>query len=82
MISKTNLIKKILKKYAFKKSLIDRATVNSNMVKDLNINSARIVDIILDVEDEFEIEINSKDLEKIKTIKDLEDIIKDLISLK
>lgn len=76
------MIKKILKKYTFEKSLIDRANANSNMVKDLKINSARIVDIVLDVEDEFEIEINSKSLEKIKTIQDLEDIIKDLISLK
>lgn len=67
----------ILTKYAFNKSLIQRASPSSNMVKDLKINSARIVDIILDIEDEFQIEIDNQSLEKIKTINDLTKIIKD-----
>ena len=36
------------------------------MVKDLKINSARIVDIVLDIEDAFEIEIDNQSLAKIK----------------
>jgi len=68
-------IKDILRKYAFNKSLIDNADPNSNMVKDLKINSARIVDIVLDIEDAFGIEIDNKSLEKIKTIDDLALII-------
>ena len=64
-------VKAILKKYAFNKSLIEEATQASDMIKDLKINSARIVDIVLDIEDEFGIEISTKYLEKIQTIGDL-----------
>jgi len=65
----------ILRKYAFQKSIVEDATESSDMIVDLKINSARIVDIILDIEDEFGIEIPTKDLEKIKTIGDLVSII-------
>ena len=68
-------IKNILLKYAFNKSLVEEAGPNANMVKDLKINSARIVDVVLDVEDAFEIEIDNQNLAKIKTINDLAEII-------
>ena len=61
----------ILKKYTFNKSLIESATEDSDIIVDLKINSARIVDIILDIEDRFGIDIPMKNLEQIKTIGDL-----------
>ena len=65
----------ILSKYSFNKELIKNATEKSNITKDLKINSARIVDIVLDVEEKYNIEINDEELESILTIEDMLNII-------
>ena len=72
----------ILSKYVFNKKLILKATPGSRLTKDLKINSARVVDIVLDIEDEFEVEIDNKSLEKIKTISDLTSLVNSLLSAK
>ena len=68
-------IKEIIRKYAFDKLLVDNANENSRIIADLRINSARVVDIALDIEEKYNIEIDDKSLEKIITIKDAIDII-------
>ena len=47
------------------------ATLNENtdFVKDLKINSANLVDIILDIEDEFDIRLENEDMEKMLDVK-------------
>ncbi|MEI6346652.1 MAG: acyl carrier protein [Bacteroidota bacterium] len=70
-----NKVIEILKKYTFNESVWDNYTENSKIIVDLKINSARIVDIILDVEDEYGIVIDDYLLEKLITIKDILDII-------
>ena len=65
----------ILRKYTFNKALLENVTPNSHMIKDLKINSARIVDIILDIEDQFQIVIDNKALENIATVADLIEVI-------
>ncbi|OFX34905.1 MAG: hypothetical protein A2X08_01925 [Bacteroidetes bacterium GWA2_32_17] len=68
-------IKEIIRKYAFDKALVENANENSKIIIDLRINSARVVDIVLDIEEKYNIEIDNKSLEKIITIKDAMDII-------
>jgi len=68
-------VKEILNKYIFDKSIWDTAPENPNIIKDLKINSARIVDIVLDIEDQFDIEIDDESLENIFTLNDIIDII-------
>lgn len=68
----------ILAKYVFNKTLIENATPESHIIKDLKINSARIVDIILDIEDDFKIEIDNKALKKIQTVADLSKLVQEL----
>ena len=41
----------------------------TDFIKDLKINSAHLVDIILDVEDEFDIEIEDEAMEQMMTVK-------------
>lgn len=41
---------------------------DSEFIRDLEINSANLVDIILDVEDEFDIELDNEDMEKMLTV--------------
>lgn len=47
------------------------ATLNAetDFVKDLKINSANLVDIILDIEDEFDIRLENEDMEQMLDVK-------------
>jgi acyl carrier protein len=67
---------KIIEKYSFNKDIVRNAKLNSKIIADLNINSTRIVDIIMDIEEEFDIEIEDKALNKMLTIEDVINIIK------
>ena len=71
---KTNVVT-IIEKYAFNKDLVRNAEDDSRIIADLKINSARIVDIILDIEDQYQIEIDDKSIEKMIRIKDVIEII-------
>ncbi|MFH1319483.1 MAG: acyl carrier protein [Bacteroidota bacterium] len=70
-----NKIISVLKKYSFDKKIIEKASPEADITKDLKINSARIVDIVLDIEDIFHIEIDNKSLESIRTINDIITVI-------
>ncbi|WP_271393107.1 acyl carrier protein [Aequorivita sinensis] len=48
----------------------------SDLTKELNINSAHLIDIVLDVEDVFDIEIKNEDLEKLRNLNDVINLIK------
>jgi acyl carrier protein len=71
---KTQVLK-IIEKYAFNKDLVKEALDDSRIIADLKINSARIVDIILDIEDQYNIEIDDKSIEKMIRVKDAVEII-------
>lgn len=48
----------------------------SDLTRELNINSAHLVDIVLDIEDTFGIEFKNEDMEKLRSINDAIDLIK------
>jgi acyl carrier protein len=48
---------------------------DTDFVNDLQINSANLVDIILDVEDEFDIRLENEDMEKMLDVKSTMEII-------
>jgi len=66
---------KIIDKYIFDKSIWNTVPDNPKIIADLKINSARIVDIIIDIEEEFNIEFDNKSLEKAMTLENIIDII-------
>jgi len=57
------------------------AKVNNEttILKDLGVNSARLVDVIIQMEDKFSIEVTDEDAEKVMTIGDAVSIIKSKI---
>lgn len=65
----------ILKKYTFDEKLWENYTTDKNLKDDLKINSARVVDIVLDLEEKFDIEISDEEIEKMKSIKDIIEIV-------
>lgn len=50
-------------------------TKESNLTSELNINSAHLVDVVLDVEDKFDIEFANTDIENLHTVQDAITII-------
>ena len=55
---------------------------DSDLTKDLNINSAYLVDVVLDVEDTYNVEFTNQDMEKLRTVNDAIEIIQNKISNK
>ena len=66
---------KILKRYSFNEPVFDNLTDESDLKDDLDINSARIIDIVLDIEEEFKIEIEDNTITKIRKFGDIVEII-------
>jgi len=68
-------LKHIIKIYLPEDVSVDDITMDSHFIKELNINSANLVDIILDVEDEFDIMLENEDMERMETVRDSLQII-------
>ena len=57
-------LKKIVKPYVKNEEALENINENTDFINDLNINSANLVDVILDVEEVFDIEIDADSMEK------------------
>ena len=71
---KENIIETI-KKYVKDQSLLETITDETHLIKDLKINSARLVDIVIRFEDVFDIEIDDDDVDRIRTIGDITAVV-------
>ncbi|HXB31772.1 MAG TPA: hypothetical protein VNV35_00050 [Puia sp.] len=63
-------LKKVLYPYTENKELLENIDEHTALVKDLKINSANLVDIIIDAEAKYTIEIDFDSAEKIITVGD------------
>ena len=68
-------LKEIVKTYLPEDVPIGNVELESNFVTELNINSAHLVDIILDLEDAFGIRLENDDMDKMQTLRDALNII-------
>jgi acyl carrier protein len=62
-------LKSIIKPYIKNQEAYEKLTENTDFITDLNINSANLVDVILDIEDAFEIIIDNQSMEKMLDVK-------------
>ena len=69
-------LKDIVAPYAQNKEALLKFNDSSHFIQDLEVNSANLVDIILDVEDEFDIEIDNDSMEGMLTVEDAKKIIR------
>ncbi len=74
-------LKTIITPYVENKDALGDITEETDFIKDLEINSANLVDVVLDVEDEFGIEIDNDAMEKMLTIKASVAIIQDKLAI-
>ena len=49
----------------------DQVTMNSNIAEDLGADSLDVVDLIMSIEDEFDVEVPDESIESIKTVGDV-----------
>ena len=70
-----SLVQKIVKPYIQDQEAFNNLSEETDFINDLKINSANLVDVILDVEDEFNIEIDNDSMDKMLSVKAALDII-------
>ncbi|GAB4031076.1 acyl carrier protein [Spirosoma gilvum] len=68
-------LKKIVKPYVQDEQAFANLTEDTDFIKDLKINSANLVDIALDVEEAYDIEIDNESMERMLTVGASIDII-------
>lgn len=75
-------LKNIVKPFVNNPSALDSFTENTDFITDLKINSANLVDIILDIEDAFGIQIDNEAMAKMLDVKSTLAIIETKLSEK
>lgn len=75
-------LKTIIEPYVQNEDGLANLSEETNFIEDLEINSANLVDVILDVEDEFNIEIDNDGMDKMLTVKASIDVIQDKLAAK
>ncbi|MFS4456955.1 acyl carrier protein [Maribacter sp. 2304DJ31-5] len=68
-------LKEIIKIYLPEDVSVDQISLESDFLEELNINSANLVDIVLDVEDAFDIRLENEDMDQMRTVQDALKII-------
>ncbi|MCP3982975.1 MAG: acyl carrier protein [bacterium] len=61
---------KILTPYVKDQEALTKVSASTNILEDLKVNSARLVDVVLAFEDEFDIEIADEDVDVVNTVGD------------
>ncbi|MBI2388044.1 MAG: acyl carrier protein [Deltaproteobacteria bacterium] len=65
----------ILKPFVKNPDALASVSMETSILKDLKVNSARLVDVVLEIEDTFGIEVKDDDADKVKTVGDAVNII-------
>lgn len=68
-------LKEIIKIYLPEDVPLEKVAEESHLMNELNINSAHLVDIVLDVEDAFDIMLENEDMAQMQTVGDALEII-------
>lgn len=73
-------LREIVKPYIQDEEAFQNLSEETNFIDDLKINSANLVDIILDVEDKFDIVIEDEAMDNMITVKGAMEVIKAKLS--
>ena len=61
-------LKHIIKPYVSDPQAMENLTESTDFIRDLKINSANLVDIVLDIEEDFKIVIDNESMEKMLNV--------------
>ncbi len=59
---------KILTPYVKNQGALDKVSMETHILDELKVNSARLVDVVLEFEDAFDIEIADDDVDAVETV--------------
>ncbi|MCD0490637.1 phosphopantetheine-binding protein [Pedobacter sp. MC2016-14] len=62
-------LRPIVATYAQNKEALETITEDTDFIRDLKINSANLVDVVLDIEEEFDIEIDNDSMEQMLNVR-------------
>lgn len=65
----------ILEPFVGNSESIRNARMETTILEDLKVNSARLVDVVLEIEDMFEIEVSDEDADNVRTVGDAVQLI-------
>lgn len=68
-------LKSIIKPYIQNQEAFDLLTEDTDFINDLKINSANLVDVILDIEEKYNIVIDNESMERMVNVKAALEII-------
>ncbi len=66
---------KILTPWVKDEKALASVSLETNILEDLKVNSARLVDVVIAFEDEFDIEIADEDVDSVNTVGDAVNLI-------
>ncbi|MDE0885626.1 MAG: phosphopantetheine-binding protein [Myxococcota bacterium] len=66
---------KILTPWVKNDEALQAVSLETNILDDLKVNSARLVDVVIAFEDEFDIEIDDEDVDTVNTVGDAVQLI-------
>lgn len=75
-------LKNIVKPYILNQEAFDTLTEETDFITDLKINSANLVDVILDIEEKYNIVIDNESMERMVNVKSAMEIIETKLSEK
>jgi acyl carrier protein len=70
---------KVVRPLAKNRDVLTDVSESTSILEDLKVNSARLVDLILDLEDAFGIEITDEDADQVTTLGDAVDLVERLL---
>jgi acyl carrier protein len=75
-----NELKRVLAPYTENKGMLDGINEETDLIRDLKINSANLVDIIIDAESQYNIEIDFDAAEKMYNVGNCIDVISEKLN--
>lgn len=78
----TEKLKNIIKLYTTNTEAYENLTEETDFINDLKINSANLVDIVLDIEEQFDVVIDNTDMERMLDVKTAVEIIETKLAAK
>jgi acyl carrier protein len=73
-------LKALIKPYVANIEALEVLTEDTDFIADLKINSANLVDVVLDIEEKYDIIIDNESMEKMLTVKAAMAIIEDKLA--
>ncbi len=72
-----NTLKSIMEPYVEDESILETLQPDSNIMESLKVDSVDLVEIVLDIEEKFNIQIEDQLIEKMRTPQDIVNVIQE-----